>query len=479
MKPNFIFKNSYKPWLVSLTLWMSDVFSVLLSFFSAYLIRSLLIPKMGGEINLEMIFPMLWMLIVVITAVFIISGLYPGSGRTGIIELSLIIRIVTVSYGILGLSFYVLGSADRISRLVFIMAWFFSCIYISFFRLFLHNRGSLLSWWNQPIMLVGSKKDVLGAIHRFQGARRMALNPVCGLILSKDYQPEVINGVPFFQNSSELQTEIKMAGVQLAVFVSHSSEMDKYQKEQLYLLSLTFPNLLYVMGESPLSSLSMQVLDLDGLPALKVRYNLLNPWSARGKRFVDLVICLISLVFSLPFFLILALLIRIDSPGPIIYIQKRMGKNGTIFNLYKFRTMIVNADAKLEELLKSDEKLSNEYRKYHKFRNDPRITRVGNFLRKTSLDEFPQIWNVICGEMSLVGPRAYLPAEKEQMGESAQLIHRVKPGLTGWWQVMGRHDVTFQRRLKMDEYYISNFSLWMDFYILLKTVWVVVAGKGA
>jgi Undecaprenyl-phosphate galactose phosphotransferase WbaP len=233
------------------------------------------------------------------------------------------------------------------------------------------------------------------------------------------------------------------------------------------------------MGESPLSSLSMQTLDLDGRPALKVKYNLLNPWSARGKRFADLVICLVSLVFSMPVFLVMALLIRIDSSGPILFVQKRMGKNGQVFNLFKFRTMVVDADEKLQDLLKSDEKLANEYRKYHKFRNDPRITRVGSFLRKTSLDEFPQIWNVIRGEMSLVGPRAYLPIEQDQMGESAQLIQRVNPGLTGWWQVMGRHDVTFSKRLKMDEYYISNFSLWMDFYILLKTVWVVIAGKGA
>ena len=475
----FIFKNNYKPWLVSLILWTFDVFSLLLSFFSAYLIRSLLILKLGGEINLGMIVPMLWMLIVVITVVFIFNGLYPGGGRTGVIELNLIIKIVTISFGILGLAFYVLGSGNQISRLVFIIAWFFSCIYISFFRLFLHNRGSLLSWWNQPILLVGSKKDVVETIGRFQIARRMALKPVCGLILNKDCQPEISNGIPLFPNSNELQTEIKKEGVQLAVFVSHTSKMDKFQKEQLYLLSLKFPNLIYVMDESPLSSLSMQTLDLDGHPALKVRYNLLNPWSKRIKRFVDLVICLVSLVFTLPLFIILALFIRIDSPGPILFVQKRMGKDGLVFDLFKFRTMVVDADAKLEALLKSDEKLSTEYRKYHKIQNDPRITRVGRFLRKTSLDEFPQIWNVFRGEMSLVGPRAYLPIEKEQMGESVQLIQRVLPGLTGWWQVMGRHDVTFQKRLKMDEYYISNFSLWMDFYILLKTVWVVIAGKGA
>jgi Undecaprenyl-phosphate galactose phosphotransferase WbaP len=233
------------------------------------------------------------------------------------------------------------------------------------------------------------------------------------------------------------------------------------------------------MPETPLSSLSMKPLDLEGRPAFQVQYNLLDPWSRRIKRLTDLIICFTSAIVSFPLFLFLALIIRLDSEGPAVFVQKRLGKNGRIFNLYKFRTMEINAEEKLDNLLQKDEKLREEYQKYHKLQNDPRITKMGHFLRKTSLDEFPQIWNVIRGEMSLVGPRAYMPSELEQMGESAVLIGRVLPGLTGWWQVMGRHDVSFQYRLRLDEYYISNFSLWIDFYIMVKTIWVIISGKGA
>jgi len=197
------------------------------------------------------------------------------------------------------------------------------------------------------------------------------------------------------------------------------------------------------------------------------------------KRLLDLLLCAISLVFTFPLFLVLAFLIRLDSPGPAVFVQKRLGKNGLEFDLLKFRTMCIDADMKLPTILENDGTLRHEYEKYHKLKNDPRVTRIGKFLRKTSLDELPQLWNVIRGEMNLVGPRAYLPSERAKMGEYVNVIHRVAPGLTGWWQVMGRHDVEFESRLKMDEYYISNFSLWMDFFIVIKTVWIVLTGKGA
>jgi lipopolysaccharide/colanic/teichoic acid biosynthesis glycosyltransferase len=141
--------------------------------------------------------------------------------------------------------------------------------------------------------------------------------------------------------------------------------------------------------------------------------------------------------------------------------------------------MKVDADVLLEDLLKKDSVASKEYRTFHKLKNDPRITRVGKTLRRFSLDEIPQIWNVISGDMSLVGPRAYLPRERTDMGAYSSLILRIQPGLTGWWQVMGRHETTFKKRLQLDEYYLGNWSLWMDLFIILKTAWVLVSGKGA
>ena len=140
--------------------------------------------------------------------------------------------------------------------------------------------------------------------------------------------------------------------------------------------------------------------------------------------------------------------------------------------------MVKNAEEILDTYLNNNPEAYAEYKEFHKLNDDPRITGLGKFLRKYSLDELPQLWNVLRGDMSLVGPRAYMPSELEDIGDFTDNILRVRPGMTGWWQVMGRHTTTFQARLRMDEYYISNWSLWMDLYIFYKTIWVVFGGTG-
>ena len=165
--------------------------------------------------------------------------------------------------------------------------------------------------------------------------------------------------------------------------------------------------------------------------------------------------------------------------GPIFYTQERIGKNGKKFKMYKFRSMVLNADEKLEKYLSENEEARKEYKKYRKLKNDPRITKMGRLLRKTSLDEFPQFINVIKGDMSLVGPRPYLEIEKEEMNGFFKYITSMKPGLTGFWQVNGRNDVTFVDRLDMDMNYYYTRSLKLDAKILYKTVKKVVKREGA
>lgn len=165
--------------------------------------------------------------------------------------------------------------------------------------------------------------------------------------------------------------------------------------------------------------------------------------------------------------------------GPIFFTQERIGKNGKLFKMYKFRTMVKDADKKLEELLATDEMARKEYQKYKKLKNDPRVTKFGKFLRKTSLDEFPQFFNVLKGEMTLVGPRPYLPREKEDMGEYYSYIIQHKPGVTGYWQITGRNDVTFENRVDIDFKYHYKKSLSNDIKILLITVLVTIKRKGA
>ena len=197
------------------------------------------------------------------------------------------------------------------------------------------------------------------------------------------------------------------------------------------------------------------------------------------KRTVDITASATALLLLSPVFLVTSLAIRKDSDGPAMFTQKRIGKDGKLFEIYKFRTMVPDADKKLFELLDKDEKAREEYKVNKKLKNDPRITKVGNFLRKTSIDELPQLINVLKGDMSLVGPRPYLPREKEDMGDYYNTIIESKPGITGLWQVSGRSNTTFEDRLEFDKEYTENKGFLYDMGLLTKTVGVVVKKNGA
>ena len=198
------------------------------------------------------------------------------------------------------------------------------------------------------------------------------------------------------------------------------------------------------------------------------------------KRIMDLLGAIVGIFLLVPLTIIIFIGNRIcKDTGPIFYSQERIGQYGKKFKMYKFRSMIVDADEKLKELLEKDEKAREEYCIYKKLKKDPRITKVGAFIRKTSLDEFPQFINVLKGEMSLVGPRAYLPDEKKDMGEMYNIIIQHNPGITGLWQVSGRSDVTFEERLNIDWEYHQNSNLLLDIKILFKTFFAVLKKNGA
>lgn len=205
------------------------------------------------------------------------------------------------------------------------------------------------------------------------------------------------------------------------------------------------------------------------------------------KRLMDIVGASILITLFFPICGILAIAIRLDSPGPVFAdTPKRVGKNGKLFKMYKFRSMIENA----HNLLRRDPKLKALYKQYkrnsYKLKEDPRVTQLGKFIRRHSLDEIPQLINVLRGEMSLVGPRAYYPDElatqQKKYPETRQLVKKVlsiKPGITGYWQVSGRSEVNFDKRIAMDANYVDRRSLWYDIKILIKTPWAMISGKGA
>ncbi|MDI6786585.1 MAG: sugar transferase [bacterium] len=230
-----------------------------------------------------------------------------------------------------------------------------------------------------------------------------------------------------------------------------------------------------------LFSRKVSITEINGFPLIAIHRIELERWDAITKRFFDIIVATLSLIILLPVFLIIAILIKIDSPGSVFYTQKRTGKGGRYFNFYKFRSMFKDAD----------KTISQEMRKEYadgflfKLQNDLRITKLGKFLRKYSLDELPQLFNIIKGEMSLVGPRP-LPSidikyleNKEDYSFWASQRTNVSPGITGLWQVSGRSNLTFEEMVELDIYYIEKWSIWLDITILLKTIPIVLSGKGA
>jgi len=216
------------------------------------------------------------------------------------------------------------------------------------------------------------------------------------------------------------------------------------------------------------------------LSAIHLENRLLSFKSILIKNIFEKTLVLLSSPFVLLVHLIISIFIKMDSVGPIIFKQKRFGKDARPYSCYKYRTMYVHNDEILKEYLKEHPDEIAYYNIYHKYQNDPRVTKIGHFLRKTSLDELPQFFNVLRGDMNLIGPRPYMLSEKEKIGESnEEIIFAVKPGITGLWQVSGRNELTFQERINLDKWYIQNWSLWLDFVIFLKTIKVVLLKVGA
>jgi Undecaprenyl-phosphate galactose phosphotransferase WbaP len=232
--------------------------------------------------------------------------------------------------------------------------------------------------------------------------------------------------------------------------------------------SRSFRHVLLISHLGGITNSAVTARDFAGTLAVEIKYNLLNPWARRAKRMLDLGATVVGGALVLPLLLGIALLVYAESGRPIFYTDWRMGKDGVPFACIKFRTMVTGAEAVLELMLAEDAGLREEYVKYHKLRVDPRVTRVGRFLRRTSLDELPQLWNVLRGEMSLVGPRPYLPRESGEIGEAREEILRVPPGVTGPWQVSGRNHAFFTDRIEMDIHYARDWSVWLDLVLLAR-----------
>lgn len=460
--------------VVILLLILVDIFTISLAVFLSAGIRLLLVPWMGGIINWPLILNGLTFFIIFNVFLAWLNGLYPGFGLAAVHEMQKLLYVVSLASVFLGVFLFLQQLGEAYSRFIFILTWFFSALLMMLGRFALRNRFSRFKWWGIPMVMVGSEENVTPIIQKLFESRRLGFRPV--YYFDPDFTADrTILGVRAIKSKDELQHLVAEAGIQHVVF---TDPMDDIASVNFHWMRDVFPNILFILNTAPFGSLWVQTIDLHGTLAIQTNYHLLNKRETIIKRILDMFLTLILLLFTWPLFLVLALLVKLSSKGPIFYAQKRLGQNGELFDSLKFRTMHQNAEDMLQDLLASDPAARNEYEEYHKLSNDPRVTHIGKFLRRYSLDEMPQFINVLKGDMNLIGPRSYLPRELPEIGDYAKIILKVKPGITGWWQVMGRNATSFKERLQLDEYYISNWSIWLDLYIMIKTVYVLISGKG-
>jgi Undecaprenyl-phosphate galactose phosphotransferase WbaP len=263
------------------------------------------------------------------------------------------------------------------------------------------------------------------------------------------------------------------------VNVSIGSIPQEVQESLLRAVGEHFYRLIIVPSMDWLYCIPDRVANLGGAFALTLRRNLCDKRRLRLKRAFDLIACTCLTLLALPVLLVLALCIKLDSAGPVIFRQTRIGREGKPFRVFKFRTMQADAEAILKAYLAANPEEAREWAATQKLKHDPRITRMGRFLRRTSLDEVPQVLNVLLGEMSLVGPRPIVESEVAKYGDVFPLYAQVLPGITGLWQISGRNDISYEERVILDRYYITNWSIWFDWYILARTVPVVLGRRGA
>ena len=336
-----------------------------------------------------------------------------------------------------------------------------------------------LALWLRPTVLVGYGPNAHEALAALHSESEMGFN-VVGFV---DVAPAgktltEVQGLPVLSNE-EVKAWAKVPGVQVVIALEHgqNAAREKWLR-RLARWKVEDISVIPAMRGVPLYGTDISYFFSHEVAMLKLRNNL-RYWPARIlKRLFDLFAALALLAVGWPLLAYIAWRIREDG-GPAIYAHKRVGQSGKVFACYKFRSMRVDAEEQLRDLLASDPALRVEWEKEFKLKDDPRVTAIGQFLRRTSLDELPQLFNVIKGEMSLVGPRPVVRKELERYGDDVDYFLMVRPGMTGLWQVSGRNDTNYETRVYLDTWYVKNWSLWYDIAILFKTIRVVLNREGA
>jgi Undecaprenyl-phosphate galactose phosphotransferase WbaP len=460
-------KDPHRPFLSAMLVFAADVLglsAILWAFLGKTTIGRYIVP--GGWLPL-------WPLLPLFLLLYAFVDSYPGVSVNPIDEIRGISLANTSAFLLMSV-ILALHQLALVPQLICLSASISASLLVLAMRALVRRIGSQFEWWGYPVVLFGGGMAVLSVLRRLMSQPHLGLRPVA--VVADQIVDREMEGIPVFK--SEYVGQIASSGVRHAIVAAPELSQSEFENV-IERSGDAFPHLILIPNTDFIWKVGSYTRDLTGVLGLQVRNNLLDNGSRIAKRTIDLACASMLILVLLPLFAVVSLVIVVESGLPVFYFDKRLGYRGRSFQMWKFRTMMQNSSEALEHYLASRRDLETEWAENRKLRDDPRITRVGRVLRKTSLDELPQLWNVIKGEMSLVGPRPIIDAEVAKYRESYALYLKTTPGLTGLWQVSGRNRTTYAERVAYDTYYVRNWSVWMDIYLLAKTVGAVLTGDGA
>jgi exopolysaccharide biosynthesis polyprenyl glycosylphosphotransferase len=416
---------------------------------------------------LYFLFPAIWLLI------YLTLSIYDGKKYLRVVDEfgSLTLGMLIASVSSAGILYFSYREVSRALFTVFILlAYFLSLGWRVLARLFFRVQ-KIPPLRARRVLVVGTGplgQKVAGRLKETSPESLVFLGFVDDVVEAEPHEKTILGRISMLK---ALISQYEVSDVVIALPYSAYSSLGEIA-QQLE----EFPvNVWVALGFFDLALYRTKIEDFAGIPMLDLRASAMDDYQRLLKRAFDLVLGGLALIFTLPILGLLALLILIEDGRPIFFRQKRAGENGRIFEMLKFRTMVRDA----EKLRAQVERLDENGNLIHKSKNDPRVTRVGRFLRRFSLDELPQIFNILAGTMSIVGPRPEMPYLVEKYQPWQRKRFAVPPGLTGWWQVNGRSDRPMHLHTEDDLYYIQNYSIWLDLQIIVRTVWVVLIGRGS
>lgn len=468
-----------------MALFLLDISAFYCSFLLAFYIRkalNLFFPQLPPQLSLSY-FLHIWWLPAIFLSFIAYERLYikklPFWDETK--ELLKAISASTIAI----LAVITLGNmAGKISRLTILFLWCSGLFFFPLFRLFGKKALHALGLWRENVIIIGAGSAGIATAKGITADIHLGYQ-VIGFLDDDDAigNDVSIDGVPYkvFGKIRQFRKFVKLLNISTIIIAIPSLSVEKLSELTTDIQKYTKSVLLVpdVKGIA-LTNTELYHLFMEQLFLLKINNNLKSPLNRSVKRIFDLSLSIVLLPLVLLVISLISLLIKLDSRGPVFHIEDRFGKNKSIFKCIKFRTMFMRNENLLKDYLRTHPDLDAEWQRYKKLKGyDPRVTRVGRFLRRTSLDELPQIFNVLTGEMSLVGSRPYLPREEDDIRYHIDTILLTPPGITGLWQVSGRNKLTFDARLRLDVWYVLNWSLWLDIVILFKTFRVVLNKEGA